>query len=308
MDALRTENTELRRNFQSANARAWALQAQSATVEARLAVARNSSQAPAPIQGIEYNQHTVKARLRGVYAELTVANDVLRSDLGTLRDLQNDPDFLGICQEGTPSGAAFDAIGRVHERLKPSAGLIECGICYETITAETAMLGKNCHHLFCLVCVERNMEAPNADGVGNMRCPYRCAGTFCNRDHWTLFQQAKAEVQSEGDISDVAAAVLDSPDDKFQSLLDAGVLVVVPFLDPSGGRWEEVKDGPQANKRRRGEDRVMNLYKSKDVIKRMTSPFKFAKSEGADAWDALARESGCEKGWVRRVAAATPAE
>ena len=313
MDALRSEISELRRSYQNANARAWAMQAQCATLEARLAFGRNGPNAPAPVLGIEYNEHTVKARLRGVYAELTMTNDELRSDMGALRELQSDPEFLGLCQEGTTAGSAFDAIGRVHDRLKSSAGVVECDICLETITPETVMLGKNCHHLFCLRCVESNMEAPTGDGVGNMRCPYRCAGIFCNHDHWALFQSAKAEVESEGDAVDVAAAVLESPDEKFQAMIDRGELVLVSFTGPGGIQWEEVQDGPRAtaSKRKLDEDPTAHkhkLFPSKNLLKRLTVPFKFAQlgggSKGIEALDELAKECGKEKGWVRRVATA----
>jgi hypothetical protein len=306
MNAAQNEIRELRRSYQNANARAWALQAQCATLEARLGFANNARRAPAPVQGIEYNQHTLKARIRGVYAELTMANDELRSDIGTLRDLQNDPEFLGICHEGTVAGSAFEAIGRVHERLKSSAGVVECGICFDTIIPETAMLGKNCHHLFCIACVESNMEAPNADGVGNMRCPYRCAGIFCNRDHWALFQTSKSEVESEGAIAEVAAAVLETPDDKFRTMVDAGELVIVTFTGQDGVQWEEVVDGPRAtrNKRQIDDDPTLHaprLFKFKESLKKLAVPFKFAKLGDKEAWDALAKECGRNVAWVRRV-------
>jgi len=316
MDALRNENAELRTSFLTANRRAFALQAQAATLEARLAFVQNNRRAPVPITGVEYNIHTIKGRLRGVKAELTIKDDELRSDLGTLRELQGDADFLGLCQEGTTIGAAFDSIGRVHERFKSCTGVTECGICYEPITGDTVMLGKNCHHLFCAGCVESYMESPTAEGVGNMRCPFRCAGTFSDRAHWTLFQQAKAEVESEGDSVQIAADVLETPDEKFQSMIEKGGLLVVPFTGPDGAAWEEVKEGPRMTNRKRALDEDPTLVKGtlflfKDLLKKITMPFGWAQLGGGAkqvaSSDELAKESGCAKGWVRRVVAAAEA-
>lgn len=310
MEALRTQLTEARRSFNNANARAWALQAQAATLETRLALANTNSRAPAPIQGIEYNLHTLKARLRGVYAELSIADADLRSDLSILRELQADAEFLGIANEGTPAGAAFDAIGRVHDRLKSSAGIVECAICYEPITTENVMIGKNCHHLFCASCVESNMEAVTDDGVGNMRCPLRCAGVFCNREHWANFQQAKQEVSTEGDVADVVLAVVETADEKFNGMVERRELVLVGFDGPGGSRWEEVIDGPRAtsNKRKLEEDPTAHkkkLFLSRQTLKKVSQPFTFSQANGGnnqvEAWKETFEACGRDRAWVRRV-------
>ena len=311
MADLQNQVDDLQRSYNSANARAWALQAHAATLEARLNFGSNVRNVPAPI-GIEYSAHTVKARLRGVIAELTVSNDGLKSDMGALRDLQCDPEFLGLCHEGTTAGSAFDAMGRIRESIKSSTGVVECAMCYEPIDTFTVMLGKNCHHLFCITCVESNMEFDNRDGVGNMKCPFRCNGTFSDREHMSLFKTAKDEVESEGNSLDVAAAVFESPDDNFNSMIETGVLVLDPFVGPAGIQWEEVKDGPRAttSKRKLGEDPTAHapkLFLSKSIIKRLSEPFKFAQlgggSKSIEALDELAKECGRDKGWVRRVAA-----
>lgn len=198
MDALRNEKSKLRTSIVKANSRLFALQADAATLEARLAFIKSNRDTPSPITGLlEYNVHTIKGRLLGVKAAMTVKDEELSSALGTLRELQGDSDFLETCQEGTTSGAAFDAIGRIYEKMKPRIGIAECGVCYEQITGDNVMLGKNCHHLFCAGCVEIYMESPTAEGIGNMRCPSRCAGIFSDRAHWALFQKAKEEVESE---------------------------------------------------------------------------------------------------------------
>ena len=312
MADLQNRLTDLLRSYNSANAHRWALQAQVATLEARLNFGSNVRNVPAPTQGIEYNAHTVKARLRGVIAELTVSNDELKSDMGVLRDFQGDPEFLALCQEGTTAGSAFDAMGRIREIIKSSTGVVECGMCYEPIDTSNVMLGKNCHHLFCIPCVESNMEFANRDGVGVMKCGFRCTGIFSDRAHMTLFKTAKEEVESEGSSLDVAAAVVESPDDKFNSMIETGVLVLDPFVGPGDIQWEEVKDGPRAttSKRKLGEDPTAHapkLFLSRDILKTLSEPFKFANlgggSSNIQSTDELAQECGRDKGWVRRVAA-----
>jgi hypothetical protein len=311
MQALRNELIEANRKYTNISRALGASRNECATLEARLALAQNN-RAPAPVIGIEYNVHTVKARLRGVVAELTVKDESLKTDLAALGELKNDTAFVDMCEPDNAAGEAYAAIDRVCNRLKPLAGVVECGICYEPITAATAMVGKTCHHIFCQGCVESNMAAPTQEGVGNMRCPFRCAGMFSNNEHWTLFQEAKAALESEGDSTQIAEEVLESPEDRLQSLVSAGVLLLIPFNGPDGSSWEEVKDGPLAGKRKRDDDgsnenhpKIWTLQDK--VLKKLPVPFKFAQLGGGkksvQAWDALAKESGCAKGWVRRVPA-----
>ena len=122
---------------------------------------------------------------------------------------------------------------------------LECAICFDTLTEEDMFLGSRCYHLFHAKCVlgHARMHAPQmgdhtiqqmnpngggpmfdelgarmwnplkgtsaTDGefpaCGTMKCPMCNDAAFCDKQHFQLNEQARAEVLS-GNVADVGAA------------------------------------------------------------------------------------------------------